>query len=114
MATINETTVRNNLTVSAMDKLIATLTAAGYTISRTKDFQTLTFEVGEVKTSDKDYTAFGSVKFTLHKEDFDLADAELEYEEKVKAKADKEAEKAKKAEAAVKKKAEAEAKKKNK
>ena len=80
---MTETAIRNELTLNAVAKLMDTLTAAGYTVTRTKDFQTLTFEVGKVDSGTKNYTAYGSIKFTLHKSDFVLDDAVFEYEDKV-------------------------------
>lgn len=81
--TMTETAIRNEMTTSAVAKLYETLTNAGYTVTRTKDLQTLTFEVGKVDSGTKNYTAYGSVKFTLHKSDFNLEDAAFEYEDTV-------------------------------
>ena len=91
MATVKmtETAIRTNLTTEAMTKLIETLTAAGYEPVRTKDTQTLTFAVGEVNNGTKNYQAYGSIKFTLHKSDFDLDDAQDAYEATVQEKEDK-------------------------
>ncbi len=79
---------REVITQGEMDKLIELLNANGYEVTRTKDFQTLTFDpCKEVVNSDKTkYLPFASIKFTLHKEDFDMVDAENEYKEKVVAK----------------------------
>ena len=111
MAKMTETAIRSELTNKAVTALIETLTNAGYTVTRTKDFQTLTFEVGNVDSGTKNYTAYGSIKFTLHKSDFVLEDAVFEYNDKVeqtekrakelaekkaKAEADRQARKAKK------------------
>ncbi len=83
---------REVITQNEMDRLIEVLNANGYEVTRTKDFQTLTFDPNkEVVNSDKTkYLPFASIKFTLHKEDFDMVDAENEYKEKVAAKAQKE------------------------
>ena len=89
MAKMTETAIRTQLTTEAIAKLISTLTEAGYEVTRTKDLQTLTFEVGEVKNDTKAYTAYGSIKFTLHKSDFNLEDAQYEYEATVQEREDK-------------------------
>lgn len=78
-----ETAIRTELTTSAINTLIETLTNAGIEVTRTKDFQTLTYKVGTVDNGTKNYTAYGSIKFTLHKSDFNLDDAVFEYEDKV-------------------------------
>lgn len=78
-----ETAIRAELTTSAINTLIETLTNAGIEVTRTKDFQTLTYKVGAVDNGTKNYTAYGSIKFTLHKSDFNLDDAVFEYEDKV-------------------------------
>lgn len=99
---MTETAIRNTLTTNAVNALVEALTNAGYEVSRTKDLQTLTFEVGTVDSGTKNYTAYGSIKFTLHKSDFSLDDAIFEYEDTVKmreAKAKEFAEKKAKAEA---------------
>ena len=83
MANMTETAIRSEMTTAMVTKLIDILNAAGLTVTRTKDFQTLTFKVGEVKSGSKDYNAYGSIKFTLHKSDFNLDDAIYEYEDKV-------------------------------
>lgn len=83
MANMTETAIRSEMTTAMVTKLIDILNDAGLTVTRTKDFQTLTFKVGEVKSGSKDYDAYGSIKFTLHKSDFDLDDAIYEYEDKV-------------------------------
>ena len=83
MAKMTETTIRSELTAKAVADLAEVLTNAGYTVTKTKDFQTLTFEVGQVDSGTKNYTAYGSIKFTLHKSDFNLDDAIFEYEDKV-------------------------------
>jgi hypothetical protein len=83
MAKMTETAIRSAMTVEAVAKLEKTLTDAGYTVTKTKDFQTLTFEVGQVDNGTKNYTAYGSIKFTLHKSDFDLDEAIYEYNDKV-------------------------------
>lgn len=80
---MTETAIRNELTTNAVATLVETLTNAGIKVTRTKDFQTLTYEVGEVDSGTKKYTAYGSIKFTLHKSDFNLDDAVFEYEDKV-------------------------------
>ena len=89
MAKMTETAIRAELTTSAIVKLIEALNAAGYEVSRTKNLQTITFPVGQVNNGTKDYIAYGSIKFTLHKEDFDLAGAEYEYEATVKEREDR-------------------------
>ena len=89
MAKMTETAIRNELTIKAIANLIDTLTKAGYDVTRTKDLQTLTFTVGEVDNGTKQYTAYGSVKFTLHKSDFVLEDAKYDYEAVVQERADK-------------------------
>ena len=78
-----ETAIRNELTTKAVANLMDALTSAGFKVERTKDFQTLTYEVGTVDSGTKNYTAYGSVKFTLHKSDFNLDDAIFEYTDKV-------------------------------
>jgi hypothetical protein len=83
MAKMTETAIRNELTVKAVAQLAEILTNAGIEVTRTKDFQTLTYKVGEVDNGTKQYTAYGSIKFTLHKSDFDLDDAVYEYNDKV-------------------------------
>lgn len=80
---MTETAIRNELTTKAVANLEKVLTDAGYTVTKTKDFQTLTFEVGQVDSGTKNYTAYGSIKFTLHKSDFDLDEAIYEYNDKV-------------------------------
>lgn len=80
---MTETAIRNELTLNAVAKVAEALEAAGLTVTKTKDFQTLTFEVGQVDSGTKQYTAYGSVKFTLHKSDFNLDDAVWEYNDKV-------------------------------
>ena len=80
MAKMTETTIRNELTTATVAKLYDTLVNAGFVVDRTKDLQTLTFEVGDVDSGTKAYTAYGSIKFTLHKSDFVLDDAIKEYE----------------------------------
>ena len=80
MAKMTETAIRNELTIATVNKLYDTLVDAGFVVDRTKDLQTLTFEVGAVDSGTKNYTAYGSVKFTLHKSDFVLDDAIKEYE----------------------------------
>ena len=80
MAKMTETAIRNELTIATVNKLYETLVDAGFVVDRTKDLQTLTFEVGAVDSGTKNYTAYGSVKFTLHKSDFVLDDAIKEYE----------------------------------
>lgn len=89
MAKMTETAIRNELTVKAIAQLVDTLTNAGIAVTRTKDLQTLTFEVGQVDNGTKNYTAYGSIKFTLHKSDFVLEDAKYEYEATVQERADK-------------------------
>ena len=89
MAKMTETAIRNELTISAIAKLIETLNAAGYETERTKDLQTVTFKVGEVDNGTKQYTAYGSVKFTLHKSDFNLDEAKYDYEAIVQEREDK-------------------------
>lgn len=89
MAKMTETAIRNELTTSAVSKLIETLTAAGYEPVRTKDLQTITFFVGDVDSGSKNYSAYGSIKFTLHKSDFDLDEAIDNYEAEVQERADK-------------------------
>ena len=83
MAKMTETAIRNELTTATVAKLYDTLVNAGFVVDRTKDLQTLTFEVGQVDSGTKNYTAFGSIKFTLHKSDFDLDEAIYEYNDKV-------------------------------
>ena len=78
-----ETAICSELTTSAVAKLYDVLTSAGYEVTKTKDFQTLTFEVGQVDSGTKQFAAYGSIKFTLHKSDFVLDDAIFEYEDKV-------------------------------
>lgn len=80
MAKMTETAIRNELTIATVNKLYETLVDAGFVVDRTKDLQTLTFEVGAVDSGTKNYTAYGSVKFTLHKSDFVLDNAIKEYE----------------------------------
>ena len=80
MAKMTETAIRTNLTTEAVAKLITVLTEAGYDVTRTNDLQTITFPVGQVDNGTKNYTAYGSIKFTLRKGDFDLTAAEDEYE----------------------------------
>ena len=80
MAKMTETAIRNELTIATVNKLYETLVDAGFVVDRTKDLQTLTFEVGTVDSGTKNYTAYGSIKFTLHKSDFVLDDAIKEYE----------------------------------
>lgn len=89
MAKMTETAIRNELTIATVNKLYDTLVDAGFTVDRTKGLQTLTFEVGEVDNGTKQYTAYGSVKFTLHKSDFVLDDAIKEYEATVTEREDK-------------------------
>ena len=84
MAKMTETAIRNEMTIATVNKLYETLENAGFIVDRTKDLQTLTFEVGEVDSGTKQYTAYGSVKFTLHKSDFVLDEAIGEYEATVK------------------------------
>lgn len=111
MAKMTETAIRNELTTATVEKLYATLEQAGFIVDRTKDLQTITFEVGQVDSGTKNYTAYGSIKFTLHKSDFVLDEAIREYEmtvkeretrakeladKKAKAEADRAAKKAKK------------------
>ena len=91
MAKMTETAIRNELTTSTVAKLYDTLVNAGFIVDRTKDLQTLTFEVGEVDSGTKQYTAYGSVKFTLHKSDFNLDEAINEYSATVKERAEKKA-----------------------
>ena len=83
MAKMTETAIRNELTTNAVAQLADILASAGIEVTRTKDFQTLTYKVGEVDNGTKQYTAYGSIKFTLHKGDFNLEDAEFEYQDKV-------------------------------
>ena len=78
-----ETAIRNELTTATVAKLAEALNAAGIETTNTKDFQTLTFKVGEVNSGTKQYTAYGSIKFTLHKSDFDLDEAIYDYNDKV-------------------------------
>lgn len=89
MAKMTETAIRNELTIATVNKLYDTLVDAGFVVDRTKDLQTLTFEVGSVDSGTKNYTAYGSVKFTLHKSDFVLDDAINEYEATVKEREEK-------------------------
>lgn len=89
MAKMTETAIRNELTIATVNKLYETLVDAGFVVDRTKDLQTLTFEVGAVDSGTKNYTAYGSVKFTLHKSDFVLDDAINEYEATVKEREEK-------------------------
>ena len=89
MAKMTETAIRNEMTVKAVANLIETLNAAGIEVTRTKDLQTLTFKVGDVDSGTKQYTAYGSIKFTLHKSDFVLDDAKYEYEAIVQEREDK-------------------------
>lgn len=89
MAKMTETAIRNELTTATVSKLYETLVNAGFIVDRTKDLQTLTFEVGEVDSGTKQYTAYGSVKFTLHKSDFVLDEAIKEYNATVKEREDK-------------------------
>ena len=91
-----ETAIRNELTTKAVADLIELLTNAGVEVTRTKDFQTLTYKVGDVDNGTKNYTAYGSIKFTLHKSDFVLEDAEFEYQDKVEMTAKRQAELAEK------------------
>lgn len=84
MAKVTETAIRNEMTTATVNKLYDTLINAGFTADRTKDLQTITFEVGQVDSGTKNYTAYGSIKFTLHKSDFVLDDAIREYEDTVK------------------------------
>jgi hypothetical protein len=83
MAKMTETAIRNELTTKAVAQLAEILESAGIKVTRTKDFQTLTYEVGTVDNGTKNYTAYGSIKFTLHKSDFNLDDAVYEYNDKV-------------------------------
>lgn len=83
MAKMTETALRAELTTKAISALIQVLEDAGYEVTRTKDLQTLTFPVGNVKNETKDYVAYGSIKFTLHKSDFDLEDAIYNYEQTI-------------------------------
>ena len=89
MAKMTETAIRNELTVNAVAKLIELLEGAGYDVTRTNDFQTVTFPVGNVDNGTKNYTAYGSLKFTLRKGDFNLTEASDEYELKVQEREDK-------------------------
>lgn len=89
MAKMTETAIRNELTIATVNKLYDTLVDAGFVVDRTKDLQTLTFEVGTVDSGTKNYTAYGSVKFTLHKSDFVLDDAIKDYEATVKEREDR-------------------------
>ena len=89
MAKMTETAIRNELTTSAVAKLYDVLIDAGYAVDRTKDLQTITFEVGQVDNGTKNYTAYGSIKFTLHKSDFVLDDDIKDYEATVKEREDK-------------------------
>lgn len=79
-----ETAIRNELTLNAIANLMDVLKNAGIEVTRTKDLQTLTYKVGEVNNGTKNYTAYGSIKFTLHKSDFDLDEAVYDYEDTVK------------------------------
>ena len=83
MTKMTETAIRAELTTKAVADLADALTAAGIEVTRTKDFQTLTFKVGTVDNGTKNYEAYGSIKFTLHKSDFNLEDAVFEYTDKV-------------------------------
>ena len=89
MAKMTETAIRNELTTATVNKLYETLVNAGFIVDRTKDLQTLTFEVGEVDSGSKNYTAYGSIKFTLHKSDFVLDEAIADYEATVKEREEK-------------------------
>lgn len=89
MAKMTETAIRTEMTNKAVLDLIETLTNAGYAVTRTKDLQTITFEVGQVDNGTKNYTAYGSIKFTLHKSDFNLEDAQYEYDATVKEREDR-------------------------
>lgn len=89
MAKMTETAIRNELTTAMVAKLYDTLINAGFIVDRTKDLQTLTFEAGNVDSGTKNYTAYGSIKFTLHKSDFVLDDAIKEYEATVQEREDK-------------------------
>lgn len=89
MAKMTETAIRNELTTSAIVKLFETLEQAGYEPVRTKDLQTITFAVGEVDSGSKKYQAYGSIKFTLHKSDFDIDDAQDSYEATVQEREDR-------------------------
>ena len=111
MAKMTETAIRTNLTTEAVAKLITVLTEAGYDVTRTNDLQTLTFSVGQVDNGTKNYTAYGSIKFTLRKGDFDLTAAEDEYEGIVQEREMKSKERAEKKAEAERKRAEREAKK---
>ena len=93
MATINtkktETAIRNEITTATVAKLIEVLESAGFDVTRTNDLQTLSFPVGTVDNGTKNYEAFGSIKFTLRKSDFNLTDASDEYELLVQEREDK-------------------------
>ena len=106
-----EMIIRQELTTNAVNKLFEVLEQAGYEPVRTKDLQTITFMVGEVNSDSNKYSAYGSIKFTLHKSDFDIDDAQDEYEDTVAMKAKKAADKEKKKKETEKKKARTAAKK---
>ena len=80
MAKMTETAIRTALTTETVTKLLTILEDAGFEVTRTNDLQTLTFAAGQVDNGTKNYTAYGSIKFTLRKSDFNLTDAEDEYE----------------------------------
>ena len=103
--------IRQELTTNAVNGLFEALEQAGYEPVRTKDLQTITFMVGEVNSDTNKYSAYGSIKFTLHKADFDIDDAQDEYEDTVAMKAKKAADKEKKKKETEKKKARTAAKK---
>jgi Skp family chaperone for outer membrane proteins len=71
----NSTEQRNEITKNIMNKLIDVLTPVfeGEVFLTADNFTTITFPVGEVDGGE----VYGSVKFTLHKANYDL-DAEIE------------------------------------
>ena len=89
------------ITKKIMEKLEEVLRNEGVEIYRTGDnLNTITFAISDLIETDKEDT-YGSIKFTLHKEGFDL-DAEIEefelvLEEKEKKEKEKAAEKAREA-----------------
>lgn len=104
MANKTELTIRQELAQNAVNELIQLLTTAGKEVIRTKDLQTLTFKVGDVVNDTKNYEAYASIKLTLHKEDYDLAEAEQEYTYKITTRAEAVKKKAEKLAAREKKK----------
>ncbi len=91
MAKITVTKQREKIVNSTMEKIIEILEENKIIYDRTKDFQTLTFECGEIEKSDGvKCNLYGSIKFTLHKDDFNLDDAIFEFEDKIKAKEERE------------------------